>query len=271
MVKFTPRELPAGENPNVTSSTPFRDFCWLAGTIFVVLFSIYVIFSGGVSLLLHYHEEETVAFLAPMISEGFERKHLSLDESLRDEQELLEKILKKMTAHLPEDDDTNYRIIIVPSEDMNAIAVPGGLVVFYSKLVEEAESENELAMIVGHELGHYANKDYLHGLSRGATFVVLSSLLGGDDSAIGGLFGGALSLIHHSHSREQEREADSFGLDLLNKSYGHVGGATSFFEKLRKKEWKIVSKLFATTHPVSSERIQNIKRWTKQRGYKESL
>ena len=46
---------------------------------------------------------------------------------------------------------------------MNAVALPGGNIVVFAGLLKEIKSENELAMILGHELGHFAHRDHLRG------------------------------------------------------------------------------------------------------------
>ena len=160
-----------------------------------------------------------------------------------------------------------YRVHIVPSEEANAFALPGGHIVFLSGLVKEAGSENELAMVLGHELGHYLERDHLQGLGRGLVLVFLSSLLFGADSPLASLTMALLGGAEMQFSQSQERQADEWGLKLLMEEYGHAGGATSFFRRMEEEEKGKELLYFFSTHPFPRERIEAMEEAILQRGY----
>ena len=112
---------------------------------------------------------------------------------------------------------------------------PEGRLLFYSGLLNQIESENELAMILAHELGHFAKKHHIRGLGRGLVFLMISSVVFGQESAVTAYIGNLFGVLNAHYSREQESEADHFGLNLLVKAYGHAGGANDFFYKNEKK------------------------------------
>jgi predicted Zn-dependent protease len=92
-----------------------------------------------------------------------------------------------LEAQLPEDlsRDRDYQLLYIPDETVNALALPGDHVIIYQGLLAEAESENEIMMVLGHELGHFANRDHLRGLGRGIVVQIVASLLFGDAGSIG--------------------------------------------------------------------------------------
>jgi predicted Zn-dependent protease len=68
-------------------------------------------------------------------------------------------------------------------------------------------------------------------------------------------------------SQHQETEADLFALDLLNKRYGHIAGATDFFEKLAKEDTHGRLAYFFATHPYPQNRIATLQEQIQQKGY----
>ena len=60
-----------------------------------------------------------------------------------------------------------FHVYVTEVDDINAIALPGSNIIVFSGLLQNIQSENELVMVLGHELGHYAHKDHLRGLGRG--------------------------------------------------------------------------------------------------------
>jgi Zn-dependent protease with chaperone function len=159
---------------------------------------------------------------------------------------------------------------VIDQKTINAGALPGGVILVFSGLLDEMQSENELAFVLGHELGHFKNKDHLKGLGRGVTLLVLSNLILGPNNAVNDLIMGSLGIMESSFSREQESEADEFALNVLNCHYGHVGGATDFFSMMSKQQGD--PKLwgdFLASHPSGSTRIQDIQSLADKKGYSQ--
>jgi Zn-dependent protease with chaperone function len=134
-----------------------------------------------------------------------------------------------MVSHWP-DNPYVYEIAIWDESEANAVALPGGVIAVTRGLLDSVESENELAFVLGHELGHFHNRDHLRGLGRGAVFSLLLVVvgLGGGGSAVQ-LASLAGQLAQREADRDREIEADHFGLALLAAEYGHVSGAEIFF------------------------------------------
>lgn len=165
------------------------------------------------------------------------------------------------------DNPYTLRVRIVEDDQPNAFAAPGGMVLVTEGLMDMAQSENELAFVLAHEIGHFRNRDHLRGLGQGVLFqLVLAAVgLGGADLSLAGQTGVAASL---SFSREQEREADRYGLELVNRRYGHVDGAGLFFERVAAIDPASASlPTFVSTHPGLRERAKAVRELASERGY----
>ena len=114
---------------------------------------------------------------------------------------------------------------------------------------------NSLAMILGHELGHFAERHHLKGLGRGLILLVLSATLLGDQSGITQFLQDSLATIESRFSQRQEQQVDEFGLHLLQKTYHHVAGATDFFERIQKGEPEGPLSYFFASHPSPANRV----------------
>lgn len=125
------------------------------------------------------------------------------------------------------------RVSIADDFTPNAFALPGGRIIVTEGLLGSVESESELALVLGHEIGHFEQRDHLRGLGRGLALglVGLGLELGGAGGAMA-LVEGAIGFADRHFDRDQESGADRFGLRLVWAQYGDVSGATDFFAKL---------------------------------------
>lgn len=74
-----------------------------------------------------------------------------------------------------------------------------------------------------------------------------------------------LQLAESSYSRQQERDADLYGLALLQKTYGHAGGATDFFTRIQDKDVRWMA--WSATHPLSVDRADDLRAEIDKRHY----
>jgi len=247
-VKFTPKHIE--ENVNVSRTHPLAEFAWLFGGVLLLVLIGYI--------LLGIATEIAVA-KTPVEAEGWLGEQV-LGQMDFLESEALQQRLEKLLESLPTDSPLHaydFSVQLVESDEINALALPGGNIVVFSGLVEQADSENEIAMVLAHELGHFANRDHLRRLGRGLSLAVAAFLLFGENNATGDLIN-KLFLVSESHySREQESAADRFGLDLLVARYGHAGGATDFFARVGKKTGRRAPYLLAS-HPHPGARIEEL-------------
>ena len=137
---------------------------------------------------------------------------------------------------------------------VNAIALPGGQVLLFDGLVQQAESPEELAGVLAHEVGHVRERHVMTALLRQFG---LSVLLAGADS---GLTNGAVGLASMGYSRDAEREADDYARARMAQSDISPLGAASFFERMAKEhggEDNSPALLgWIASHPSSNERAK---------------
>ncbi|MBW4598837.1 MAG: M48 family metallopeptidase [Calothrix sp. FI2-JRJ7] len=181
-------------------------------------------------------------------------------------QDTLNQLLNKLESNLPsEERKRDYQIIYVPNKTVNALALPGDRIVIFDGLLKQAESENELMMILGHELGHFANRDHLRSILRQLILpIALASITGNNDLLVS-VASGVTTFSDANYSQSQESQADRIGLDLLYKTYGHVAGATDFFDRLSKQ--KNIDIEFLSTHPAPQKRVKYLQKLIKQKHY----
>jgi predicted Zn-dependent protease len=150
----------------------------------------------------------------------------------------------------PEADKLRVRIVNV--DMVNAAALPGGQIVIFRGLLQEAKNPDELAGVLGHEIGHVRNRDVMQALLRQ---MGLSLLLGG----VGGDVGGALnSAISASYSRAAESRADGYAINLMRTANVSPLPTAGFFDRLAADERKLgkgaIAMSYMSSHPLSDER-----------------
>jgi predicted Zn-dependent protease len=180
----------------------------------------------------------------------------------------LEALLERLARHWPENGYTP-RVEIVEMDAPNAFALPGGQLLVTSALLAQARSENELAFVLGHELGHVAGRDPLRALGRGLLVSLALTAIGGAEGA--SVAGSVAALGERSFSREQERAADRFGLALVAAEYGHVAGASDFLRKLPDADGEggAASRVvgWLATHPRSADRVAELEAVARREGF----
>ncbi len=261
-----PLELPAGtasyyedENPPPSGGQLLRFLLLVGGGILLIIIGVI----WFVENLVWWIPPGVEAQLGTLMQAQFEFAAESSPTSVT-----LNQLLNQLEEYLPDREERNFRVLYVPESDVNALALPGSQIVVFRGLLEEVTSENELAMVLGHELGHFANRDHLRGLVRNLTVQVMLATFLGDGSAIQSLAASGVSVISQSQfSQQQERQADEFGLHLLNQLYGHVSGATDFFERLAEKQGAVGQIDLLLSHPAPAKRVRHMQRLIQDEGY----
>jgi len=182
--------------------------------------------------------------------------------------QLLDRLETNLTAKQQE--QNQYQVLYIPDDTVNAIAIPGNKIIIYQGLLEEVESENELMMVLGHELGHFTHRDHLRGLGNILVLRMTMSYFLGDASFFKSIITTTIEAISNAqYSQKQEKQADKIGLILLDKTYGQVAGATDFFATLSKKQNSNLD--FLSSHPAPAKRIKAINKVIKQNKYSSGI
>lgn len=162
------------------------------------------------------------------------------------------------------------KVTVVRNGAMNAFASAAGHITVFTGLLANLDNEDELASVVAHELAHVSERHIAKSIEQnqligvGSLLGILAGVLvgsqtsgdGGEALAIGSIAGSrALQL---QYSRQNERDADQYGLDYLVAAGFSPRGMVAAFEKIRKLQWlggggNVPS--YLTTHPGMDERV----------------
>ncbi len=169
--------------------------------------------------------------------------------------------VQEMTHRLTDkiqDNPYKFQISVVQSPVVNAFALPGGYVVVYTGLLKKAESGEEVAGVLSHELNHVLQRHGLERMVKMLGLAAVGSILVGDQQGLIGLAKDlGLNLATLKFGRAQETEADLTGLRLLSEARIAPEGMITFFERLSEKDKGRVE-LFST-HPMSAARAELLK------------
>jgi len=262
-MKYTPK-LPE-KNSNVTPVSPIREFLVLSGGLTAIVVAVYILLGFAVDILVPRISPE----IEKSLSSPFLRTFGELENTSQDAQRIqaLMNKLKKTRKQFSYD----FSVHLVNNPHMNAVALPGGNIVVFTGLLDKIESENELAFVLAHEMGHYLNRDHLRGLGRSIVFMTIAAVFLGPDNSIGNIMAGWMRLTELAYSRRQETAADEFAMDTMNLYYGHTGGGIDFFYKMDfDKDGSMLGHFFST-HPEMQKRIAHLKAYSGSKGYAEGM
>jgi predicted Zn-dependent protease len=163
----------------------------------------------------------------------------------------------RLTAQAP-DNPYTFQVSVVRSEVVNAFALPGGYVVVFTGLIQKAESGEEVAGVLGHEISHVLERHGMERLVKQVGFAAVVTILLGDQQGLIGLVQQlGMELLTLKFSREQETEADLSGLRLLHHANIATDGMIRFFDRLSEQDTNQIE-LFST-HPMSALRAERLK------------
>jgi beta-barrel assembly-enhancing protease len=164
-----------------------------------------------------------------------------------------------------------YHFFLLDSDEINAFAAPGGLILVTRGMVQCCENEDELAAVLAHEIGHVEKK---HGLSAIKQARVTSALtilaaeggkqLGGKDLAdVTEAFEGSvgdvvMTLTTKGYSRKQELSADAAAVDTLRRAGYPEKALVTMLQRMGQRIGDAEGPGFARTHPKAQDRIEAI-------------
>ncbi len=178
--------------------------------------------------------------------------------------------------------ELEFEFFVVRDGTLNAFAMPGGFIGVHTGLIVTAESESELASVLGHEVAHVTQRHIaqMFGKQSQTSMVMLASMLvavlaaRGDgqlsQAAIAAGQAGALQ-AQLGYTRDFEREADRLGLQSLEGAGFDVRGMPSFFERLQRSSrlYENNAPSYLRTHPLTQERISDMGNRVAQLRYRQ--
>lgn len=166
--------------------------------------------------------------------------------------------LNKLAGMLTDKSDLRHpvRIDVLKTPVYNAIALPGGQVFLFDGLLQKAQNVDEIAGVLGHEIGHEAARDGLTGIIRSGGTAFLLGLLFGDVAGSTAVLFVTRQLIDSSHSRDAESRADDFGRRVMHALDRPAADMARLLVRISGAE-KDKGNIFAS-HPMSKERLERL-------------
>ncbi|PID37581.1 MAG: peptidase M48 [Proteobacteria bacterium] len=163
-----------------------------------------------------------------------------------------------------------YHFLLLDSSEVNAFAAPGGLVLVSRGMVDLCHTEDELAAVLAHEIGHVVAKHGLRAIKKSrltSAFTILATEsarnFGGEDlQNLVNDYDGSINditsaLVVNGYSRGLEQEADAIALELLQR-VGYNPWALKHVLEEMDRQWDPRGPGFARTHPSPQDRIGSI-------------
>lgn len=165
---------------------------------------------------------------------------------------------------------------------VNAFALPGGFIGVHSGLIQTAQTESELASVLAHEVAHVTQRHIARMIASQEknslmTLAVLAIgiLAARSNSQVGqALITGSQAASIQSQldfSRDNEREADRVGLQILEKAGFDIRAMPVFMERMQRasRHYENNAPTFLRTHPVTTERIADLQNRTEGTAYRQ--
>ncbi|NJM96408.1 MAG: M48 family metalloprotease [Phormidesmis sp. RL_2_1] len=258
------------DNVNVTPVNPLVNLAYLMATVGIVGAAIYGI-SGIIATQLAVRmDTKTEEKIGAAMTEVLRTATLPHDTRIS----YLEGLLGELQADVAKTTlkASSYpplKVAILDDDIENAMVAAGSYLFVTDGLLQSVETENELAFVLAHELGHLHHRDPLKALGRGLMWATLNGLLGLGQGPTA--LTSAANLASLSYSRNQETAADDYALALTVAHYQHGDYALDFFERIQAQEFDLgaLSKIaeWQQTHPLTDQRIQRLEKALKDNGW----
>jgi beta-barrel assembly-enhancing protease len=195
-----------------------------------------------------------------MATDRAEERLKSSGARLRDP--ALEGYLHGIACKLSPDHCHSVRIYVIEQPHFNASIMPNGAMQVWTGMLLRVDSEDQLALVIGHELAHFERRHTLQqwrAIRSRAALAEVAGTLGGTPGSL--LASSALLMSTMAYSREQEREADALGIARLPEA-GYDAKEAARVWQLVLDEQQVSDQpegfVFLATHPTPADRLQTL-------------
>ena len=184
-------------------------------------------------------------------------------ESVLTQEGLAAKTLAEIGGRLTTGSRYQYRWYVSDDKEVNAYALPGGIIVVNAGLIAKAGSADELAGVLAHEIQHVEHRHTLQQMIHAAGWAAVLAVVLGDVSAITAIVVHQLGNLRNS--RKLEAQADAEGMKALARAGIPVEGMPAMFRRLQSEEARIGDDTpgLLSSHPATAERIAELERLSK--------
>jgi predicted Zn-dependent protease len=171
-------------------------------------------------------------------------------------------LIGEKLAKVSDRTDLKYHFAVVEDKEINAFTTPGGYIYVNSGLLDIVDSDDELACVIGHEIGHVAAKHIAKKLQAQLGYDILMNIALRNASvkdmqqAIDITF----NLATLGYSRDDELLSDRLGVKYAYKAGYDPRAMIAFLKKLKEKDKDEMGPVFLRSHPYASKRIQMLEK-----------
>lgn len=174
-----------------------------------------------------------------------------------EQNERVDRILERIVA-VCDRKNILYHVSLIDEDEINAFAIPGGYLYVFRGLLEEADSDDELAGVIAHEVAHITAR---HGIKRlQASYAAMLGQIGAmstDHQGSSAAVSIAIASMFTEYSQQAEHEADELAVKYMREAGYDVNAVATFLEKLKKKNEQAPLRQFSyfKSHPNPAKRI----------------
>jgi len=171
-------------------------------------------------------------------------------------QQSLEAAFRQLT--MPRGSSASYRLEFRQSDEVgaNAMALPSGTIVVTDGLLALAKDDREILGVLAHEAGHVERRHGLRGIVQNSLMGIVVAWIAGDVSALAPA--AASALLEASYSRDLEREADTFAVEVMRANDIPLENLANILRRLESSSGATGTSSalrYLSTHPATAERI----------------
>ena len=228
---------------------------------------------GGISPMAKLVPAETVERsagqqYAQLLQQGAQKNALASPDQpqLKRLRAIAQRIIPHAMAWNPRAKDWRWEVNLLGSSQINAFCMPGGKIAFYTGILQKLQlSDDEVAMVMGHEMAHALREHARERMAKSAATHGIASMLGAiasskwgiDPNISEGVARGGANLLALEFSREDESEADLVGMELAARAGYDPRAGVTLWQKMGAAN-KGAPPQWLSTHPSSKSRIAEI-------------
>lgn len=163
-----------------------------------------------------------------------------------------------------------WKFRILNTREINAISLPGGIIYVTRGMMGFLKYEDELAVVLGHEVGHVSRRHHVQLLERYFYFDLVAQFLFGNQPQVAQIADMANALLTQGFNRDLEFEADRFGVTFAHLAHFNAGMAVPLMERFRQAEARDPSQfeVLFRSHPAWVDRLTRVKVQLRGLGYR---
>jgi len=191
------------------------------------------------------------------------------ENELSNRQDQIERVRRvgQRLAQVSDRQDYQYRFFVIEKNEINAFTTPGGNVYIYSGLLDKLKTDDQIAAVLAHEIGHCAARHTIKKFQAAVSYdlignIILSQVETSDQiKRIASLSSGAvMSLVFSAYGRKDEYEADRLGVRYMYLADYDLQGMIETLQVLKQESKGEDVPLILRTHPYLNDRLEAVKK-----------